>query len=322
MPTTCRANSTTDGTCPAFPGTPGGTRPQPHGDRAGREKHRRSQVNLRPAGLRGQTEGCPWSGTHRDRHSAVPVRLALPHPPAATEMSPSPVPSMVAFPTVPIPLPPGEHPESPPLRGAGWGAEGFRAARGATGPRSAAPSCARAGRRALLPSRGAQGCTPARAEAAPPRGWGSVPRRGTARGDLPKCSPDAEEGSGFVHLDITHRAVLVRLQVANDAGFADCGERLGVSGWTDGRTRGQNPAKHPAPLIRRQDPCMPAQLRPHPRPRSSTRQQRPTQGGFGHCWGSRRGAAALPRARGTPGRSAGARDTHRSADTPRWWWRL
>ena len=58
-----------------------------------------------------------------------------------------------------------------------------------------------------------QGCTHT--------GQGLGTRRGRGRVGTPLGSPDAEEGSGFVHLDITHGAVLVRLQVADDAGFAD-----------------------------------------------------------------------------------------------------
>lgn len=34
-------------------------------------------------------------------------------------------------------------------------------------------------------------------------------------------SPDAEQGPGFMHLDITHGTVFVGLQVTDDAGFTD-----------------------------------------------------------------------------------------------------
>lgn len=35
--------------------------------------------------------------------------------------------------------------------------------------------------------------------------------------------PDAQQRSGFMDLNVTHGAVLVGLQVAHDAGFADLG---------------------------------------------------------------------------------------------------
>lgn len=68
-----------------------------------------------------------------------------------------------------------------------------------------------------------------------------------------------------MHLDITHGAVLVRLQVANDAGFADCGERLSVSRRTDEGAEplcqpGKAP-RTPAPA-RGRDPCSPALVQP------------------------------------------------------------
>lgn len=130
MPTTCRANSTTDGTCLAFPSQtrgrgragakpppsqPGTLSPAPlrahpgaaipaspkgHGTvlTGGQSRELEStggsQVKLRPVGLRGQTDGCLWSGMRRDRRRAAPAPagtcpslLLLPE-----EMSLGPVP--------------------------------------------------------------------------------------------------------------------------------------------------------------------------------------------------------------------------------------
>lgn len=94
--------------------------PSPRGKAQGDRKHWQSQVKLRQVGLWGQMDGRLWSRLRRDRHR-VPCSSWHPPqpPPAATEMSPGPVPSTVAFPTTPIPLPPGEHPKSPLLWGAG-----------------------------------------------------------------------------------------------------------------------------------------------------------------------------------------------------------
>ena len=53
--------------------------------------------------------------------------------------------------------------------------------------------------------------------------------------------PDAQQRPGFVDLHITHGAVLVGLQVAHDAGFAD----LGVGGGE--RKESQSPLRDPGP---------------------------------------------------------------------------
>lgn len=161
-------------------------------------------------------------------------------------------------------------------------------------------------------------------------GAGARCHAGARRAGSPRSSPDAEEGSGFVHLDITHGAVLVRLQVANDAGFADCGERPRVSGRTDGQgdqSPCANPAKHPAPphRLRTRTPARPPQSGPIPDPTAPCSKNARCRMGLGTALstgGSRWGTATLPGTRGAAWPQLGVQDTHRSADTPRWWWRL
>lgn len=282
---------------------PRDTAPSPRGKEQGVRKHRRSQVKLCPVGLRGRTDGHLWSGMRRDgrRVPCSGSHPPQPSPVATEEMSPGPAPSTAAFPTVPVPLPPGEHPKSPLLWGAGSGAERFHAARDTIVPAWLHHYEAGLAAEPCSPSQGAQGCTPEQAQAAPTWGQGSVLRRGVW--GSPQSSPDAEEGSGFVHLDITHGAVLVRLQVANDAGFADCGERLSMSRWTDGRGgRAPVPARQSTPhRLRAGTAARLPRSGPIHDPAAPCGSNARCRMGLGTAGGARCGIATLPRARGTPG---------------------
>lgn len=66
---------------------------------------------------------------------------------------------------------------------------------------------------------------------------------GVAGGAAPG-PPDAQQRPGFMDLHVTHGAVLVGLQVAHDAGFADCGG--GGAGGGE-RKQNQSPLHNPGP---------------------------------------------------------------------------
>lgn len=218
MPTTCRANSTTDGTCLAFPsqtrgqgragtkppppwlGTlsrhrreptlallpqhpPRDTAPSPWGTEQGVRKHRRSQVKLHAVGLGGWTDGWDVCGLGCAEMGAGQPLLQL---------APTTAPSCCHRGDVPgsCPLPGGisHHPCSPSTRRApqiptaaacGASSRRFHAAMIPARLHHRAAGC-----RAPLPIPGCSRLHP-RAQT-----WvrGSVPRRGTGCGEPPKLT--------------------------------------------------------------------------------------------------------------------------------------